>query len=161
MSQNFHASVEYCCPIWLVKANNTHVGNTVIEHSRRNPSIRLYSIVFHVWMISICPFFCFHRLLTRPSRVKWGNSIPPMHGSFGTFTMPFLKGQNMNSSIDRSFTNQNRNLTWPLCCPCGAHSLHFNVLSFVVCVCCCPSILNTPLVFSNSSLYNRHDQFSR
>jgi hypothetical protein len=21
------------------------------------------------------------------------------------------------------------NLTWPLCCPCGAHSLYFNVLS--------------------------------
>jgi hypothetical protein len=31
-----------------------------------------------------------------------------MHGSFGTFTMPFLKGQNTNTSIDRSSTNENR-----------------------------------------------------
>jgi hypothetical protein len=36
-----------------------------------------------------------------------------------------------------------------MCCPCGAHTVYFNVLSFVVCVCCCPSILITPLVFSN------------
>ena len=43
-----------------------------------------------------------------PSRVKWDNSIPRMHGSFGTFTILFLKGQNTNTSIDRSFTNQNR-----------------------------------------------------
>jgi hypothetical protein len=38
-----------------------------------------------------------------------------------------------------------------MCCPCGAHTLYFNVKSFVVCVCCCPLILITPLVFSNSS----------
>jgi hypothetical protein len=31
-----------------------------------------------------------------------------MHGSFGTFAMPFLKGQNTNTSIDRSSTNQNK-----------------------------------------------------
>jgi hypothetical protein len=31
-----------------------------------------------------------------------------MHGSFGTFAMSFLKGQNTNISIDRSSTNQNR-----------------------------------------------------
>ena len=29
-------------------------------------------------------------------------------------------------------------LKWPLCCPCGAHTLYFNVLSFVLCVCCSP-----------------------
>ena len=39
---------------------------------------------------------------------QMGNSTPPMHGSFGTFTMPFLKGQNTNTSIDRSSTNHNR-----------------------------------------------------
>ena len=42
------------------------------------------------------------------ARVKWSNSIQRMHGSFGTFTMLFLKGQNTNTSIDRSSTNQNR-----------------------------------------------------
>jgi hypothetical protein len=31
-----------------------------------------------------------------------------MHGSFGTFTMLFLKVQNTNTSIDRSFSNQNK-----------------------------------------------------
>jgi hypothetical protein len=31
----------------------------------------------------------------------------PMHGSFGTFTMLFLKGKNTNTSIDRSYTNEN------------------------------------------------------
>jgi hypothetical protein len=31
-----------------------------------------------------------------------------------------------------------------MCCPCGAHTLYFNVKSFVVCVCCCPLILITP-----------------
>jgi hypothetical protein len=42
------------------------------------------------------------------SDVKWDNSIPWMHGSFGTFTILFLKGQNTNTLIDLSFTNQNR-----------------------------------------------------
>jgi hypothetical protein len=30
-----------------------------------------------------------------------------MHGSFGTFTMLFWKGKNTNTSIDRSYTNEN------------------------------------------------------
>jgi hypothetical protein len=30
-----------------------------------------------------------------------------MHGSFGTFTMLFGKGKNTNTSIDRSYTNEN------------------------------------------------------
>ena len=39
---------------------------------------------------------------------QMGNSTPPMRGSFGTFTMSFLKGPNTNTSIDRSSTNHNR-----------------------------------------------------
>jgi hypothetical protein len=31
-----------------------------------------------------------------------------MYGSVGTFTILFLKGQNTNTSIGRSLTNQNR-----------------------------------------------------
>jgi hypothetical protein len=40
--------------------------------------------------------------------VQHVHSIPRVHGSFGTFTILFLKGRNTNTSIDRSFTNQNR-----------------------------------------------------
>jgi hypothetical protein len=32
-------------------------------------------------------------------KAKLDNSIPWIHGSFGTFTMLFLKGQNTNTSI--------------------------------------------------------------
>ena len=31
----------------------------------------------------------------------------PMHGGFGTFTMLFLKRKKTNTSIDRSYTNEN------------------------------------------------------
>ena len=117
MSQNFHASVGYCCLIWLVKPNNTRTRPMLIT-----PSLNIVdAILLHVCTVSfsmsewsIFPFFCFHRLLTTPS--------------IGL------------------------NFTWPLCCPrgahtlyfnvlsvcpCGAHNLYFIVLSFVLCVCCC------------------------
>ena len=77
---------------------------------------------------------------------------------------------------------------WPLCCPCGAHALYFKVKFFVSAELihgvayllyfnvksscfymyvlsfwplCCLFFWLPHLVSSNSSLYNRHDKFSR
>ena len=39
---------------------------------------------------------------------QMGQQYPMDALKFGTFTILFLQGQNTNTSIDRSFTNQNR-----------------------------------------------------
>ena len=93
MSQNFHASVGYCRPMWLVKANNTRTRPMLITPS----SNMVDAILLYVCTLSF-------------SMSEWY--------LFSLFSV--------------------LNLTWPLCCPCGAHTLavvlslrgsYFNVLS--------------------------------
>ena len=70
-----------------------------IENSIEGLRLPCSMTVLLIWV----EFLCY-----MPSRVKWDSSIPRMHGSFGTFTILFLKGENTNTSIVRSLTNQNR-----------------------------------------------------
>ena len=89
-------------PMKTEKQKQTDIIQTwkTIEYRRRE-GLRLpcSMTVLSIWV----EFQCY-----LPSRIKWDNSIPWMHGGFGTFTILFLKGQNTNTSIDSSFANQNR-----------------------------------------------------
>ena len=49
MSQNFHASVGYCCPIWLVNVNNTRTRPMLIT-----PSLNMVdAILLYVCTLSL------------------------------------------------------------------------------------------------------------
>jgi hypothetical protein len=98
MSQNFHASVEYCCPIWLVKANNTSTQPMLIT-----PSLNMVdTILLYVCTLSFSMSEWFIFALFSVFIGFWPHHCFKLVGLI---------------------------LCALMCCPCGAHTLCFNVLS--------------------------------
>ena len=178
MSQNFHASVGYCCPIWLVKANNTRTRPILII-----PSLDMVdAILLYVCTLSfsmsewyVCFFSVFIGFWPRPPL-----TIPHCFKLYMYFvlTLSFLCSV---LSLWGSYTALHTSCTlmWsPLLCFVLCEVLfcfvyvklscfYMYVLSFCPFVLlCCLFFFDiqfriTTLVSSNSSLYNRRDQFSR
>ena len=77
-----------------------------MENDRVQTNRRIASTMFNDGVINmgrVLVLFAFTSQM-----VQHVHSIPRMHGRFGAFTILFLKGRITNTSIDRSFTNQNR-----------------------------------------------------
>jgi hypothetical protein len=98
MLQNFHASVEYCCPIWLVKANNTSTQPMLIT-----PSLHMVdTILLYVCTLSLSMSEWFIFALFSVFIGFWPHHCFKLVGLI---------------------------LCALMCCPFGAHTLCFNVLS--------------------------------